>query len=65
MRFLSFSAVAVAGFIVSSLMIATSVGALAMDPIVAKAITLPVVLVLQFTLNKTVTFGSRLGRTAS
>lgn len=65
LRFLSFSAVAGAGFIVSSLMIAVSVGVLAMDPIVAKAITLPVVLVLQFTLNKTVTFGSRLGRTAS
>lgn len=65
LRFLSFSAVAGAGFLVSSLMIAVSVGPLAMDPIIAKAITLPVVLALQYTLNKTVTFGSRLGRTAS
>lgn len=65
LRFASFAAVSGVGFLVSSLMIGISVGLLAMDPILAKAITLPVVLVLQFTLNKTVTFGSRLGRTAS
>ena len=65
LRFASFAAVSGVGFVVSTLMIGVSVGLLSMDPILAKAITLPVVLVLQFTLNKTVTFGSRLGRTAS
>jgi len=65
LRFVSFAAVSGVGFVASSIMIGASVGLFSMDPVLAKAITLPVVLVVQFTLNKTVTFGSRLGRTAS
>lgn len=59
LRFASFAAVAGVGFVVSSLIIGVSVGILGLPPLLAKAITLPVVLILQFSLNKTITFRSR------
>jgi putative flippase GtrA len=65
LRFASFAAVAGVGFAVSSVMIGISVGVFGIDPLIAKAITLPVVLALQYTLNASVTFRTRLGRTAS
>lgn len=58
LRFLSFAVVAGIGYVASSIIIGVGVGILALDPLVAKAISLPVVLVLQFTLNSRVTFKS-------
>lgn len=64
LRFASFAVVSGIGFVVSSLVIAAGVWFFALNPIIAKGISLPIVLVLQFALNKSVTFGSRLGRPA-
>lgn len=64
-RFASFVMVAAIGYLVSTVMIAVLVDGLDVHPYAAKGATLPVVLLLQFTLNKKVTFASRTGRISS
>jgi len=64
-RFISFGLVAGLGYLVSTLIVGVGVGIFSFDPLIAKALSLPFVLVLQFVLNKTITFGSSLGRTPS
>lgn len=65
LRFLSFAIVAGLGYLVSALIIGVSISVFAIDPLVAKAISLPIVLVLQFWLNTRITFKSPQGRTHS
>lgn len=64
LRFFSFAVVAGIGYLVSALIIGVGIDVFALDPLVAKAISLPVVLVLQFWLNTRITFKSTRGRTA-
>ncbi|WP_084103289.1 GtrA family protein [Demequina sp. NBRC 110056] len=64
-RFLSFMLVGGVGFVVSTLMLAVLIDGFGVDALVAKAATLPVVLLLQFTLNKRVTFATPRERTAA
>ncbi len=63
LRFVSFGVVTTIGYLVSTLIIAVGISVLTLDPLLAKAISLPVVLVLQFTLNKRITFKSTRERT--
>lgn len=58
LRFVSFAVVAGIGYLVSTAIIGVGIGFFAFDPLVAKAISLPVVLVLQFWLNTRITFKS-------
>ncbi|WP_062377785.1 GtrA family protein [Demequina pelophila] len=64
-RFLSFALVTGIGYLVSTLMLAILVDGLHVHALVAKGITLPVVLILQFTLNKKTTFAPSAERTPS
>ena len=64
LRFLSFSLVTVIGYVVSTLMLLVLIDGLGTGALLAKVATLPVVLVLQFTLNKRVTFARARGRTS-
>lgn len=63
LRFMSFTLVTLAGYLLSTTMIAVMVGGLGIGALIAKGVTLPIVLVLQFTLNKKVTFATRAERT--
>ncbi len=63
LRALSFGVVIGVGYLVSALIIGVGISVLSMDPLLAKVISLPVVLVLQFTLNKRITFKSTRERT--
>lgn len=56
LRFLSFSVVSFLGFLASSLMLIVMSGVLGMDEVLVKLLSLPVVLLLQFSLNTRVTF---------
>lgn len=64
-RFLSFTLVSGAGYVVSTLMIAVLVDGLHVDALISKGATLPVVVLLQYTLNKKTTFATPEGRTAA
>lgn len=63
LRFLSFGVVVFIGYVVSSVVIGVGIDVFALDPLIAKAISLPIVLVLQFTLNTRITFKSSTERT--
>ncbi len=63
LRFVSFGIVVAIGYIVSSIVIAVGIDVFMIDPLIAKAISLPIVLVLQFTLNTRITFKSAQERT--
>ena len=65
LRFVSFGVVVGIGYLVSTLIIGVGIGVFGMPPLLAKAISLPVVLVLQFTLNSKVTFKTRTDRSPS
>ncbi|MDN4474359.1 GtrA family protein [Demequina sp. SYSU T00192] len=64
-RFLSFTLVTGAGYVVSTLMLAVLVDGLHVDALLAKGATLPVVVILQYTLNKKLTFATPEEGTAS
>lgn len=64
-RFLSFVLVTGAGYLVSTAMLAALVDGLHVDALLAKGLTLPVVLLLQYSLNKKITFATPAGRTAA
>lgn len=64
-RFLSFALVTGAGYLVSTLMLAVLVDGLHVHDLIAKGATLPVVFLLQYTLNKRTTFAATETRTAS
>lgn len=55
-RFLSFIGVAAFGYLVSSILLWALVEAMHVEPIIAKAMTLFAVLVIQFSLNSLITF---------
>ena len=55
-RFISFVAVCTIGFLVSSLMLWTMSDIIGMNSILVKNLTLPVVFIVQFTLNSRITF---------
>jgi putative flippase GtrA len=61
-RFISFALVTGAGWIVSSLMLALLVDVLHSEPLLAKGLTLPVVVLLQYRLNSRITFAATTGR---
>lgn len=65
LRFVSFGVVTGIGYLVSTLIIWVCIDVLLLDPLLAKALSLPIVLVLQFTLNKRITFKTSRGRTTS
>ena len=56
LRFISFGIVALFGFAISSLMLAIFSYWLGLNPVLIKATSLPIVLVVQFMLNSKVTF---------
>lgn len=64
-RFLSFALVTGVGYVVSTLILLVLIEGVGANPVVAKGATLPVVLLLQYTLNKRITFATPEGRTAS
>ncbi|MDN4481935.1 GtrA family protein [Demequina lignilytica] len=64
-RFLSFALVTGAGYVVSTLILLVLIDGLGANALVAKGATLPVVLLLQYTLNKKITFATANERTAS
>jgi putative flippase GtrA len=57
-RLALFLAVAAVGFCASALLLWTLVQSLHIDPRIAKLITLPMVVVLQFSLNRRITFNA-------
>lgn len=57
-RFAIFLAVAAVGFTASAIMLWFLVGSTGVDEKIAKLLTLPVVVVIQFMLNRRITFGS-------
>lgn len=61
-RFAMFLGVAAVGFSISALLLWLMIDVIAMDPKVAKLLTLPVVVVVQFSLNRRITFKEKLGR---
>ncbi len=63
LRFVSFGVVVFIGYVVSSVVIGVGIDIFTLDPLLAKAISLPIVLVLQFTLNTRITFKSTHERT--
>lgn len=58
-RFLSFYSIALAGMALSSGMLAVVIGALQMNSMLAKAIAVLVVALLQYFVNKKLTFGEK------
>lgn len=65
LRFLSFLLVTTGGYLVSSVMLMVLINGLGVDSLLAKGITLPVVFLLQFILNKRITFATRTEGNAS
>lgn len=65
LRFLSFAAVAGAGWLLSTVIIWIAVDVVGLDPVVAKILTLLPVVALQYSLNKTITFAPSTGRNPS
>ena len=57
-RLLMFLSVAAVGFAASALLLYALVQGLQIDPRIAKLLTLPMVVVLQFALNRRITFNS-------
>jgi putative flippase GtrA len=57
-RFVSFGAVGLVGLAVTAVMLEVGHGALGLDPRIVKTASLPVVAVLQFLLNRHVTFAT-------
>ncbi len=65
LRFLSFAAVSGAGWLLSTVIIWIAVDLAGLDPVVAKILTLLPVVVLQYSLNKKITFAPSTGRNPS
>lgn len=59
-RFMSFAVVSGIGFLISTAMLWPLVELLHLDPLLSKVITVPVVVAVQFLLNKRITFGAAL-----
>ncbi len=55
-RFLSFSSIGLFGFLISSACLYTSVEIFSCDRVIAKIITIGIVVVIQFSLNRLITF---------
>lgn len=65
LRFLSFAAVAGAGWLLSTAIIWIAADVVGLDPVVAKILTLLPVVALQYSLNKKITFAPSTGRNPS
>jgi len=60
-RLVCFFSVAAIGFLASAFMLWLMVDVVLIDPMVAKLLTLPFVVIIQFSLNRRVTFSENLG----
>lgn len=58
-RLLLFFAIAMIGFVISSLLLYLFIEYLSLDSSIAKIMTLPFILVIQFSLNRKITFSNR------